>query len=149
MRESERATARMRDDAIKRGLVTVTIEHHEVASALRASRARAGAGVRLTRVDIDPRRVDDAIAAYEDTALPWLTEAQGICSALLFVHRHSGRSIHETIWRTAGALADSRAREANMRVDSVAASDALIRALEEYELAFTTAGTVPSTAGTA
>jgi hypothetical protein len=47
----------------------------------------------MTRIDFDPRRIDDAVAAYEDTAVPWLTEADAFCSALLLVHRPSGRAL--------------------------------------------------------
>ena len=139
MRDSEGAVAPFRKEAVRRGVATISVERHEVASATRVARPAPGAGVRLTRVDIDPRRVDEAIARYEDTAVPWLTETEGFCSAVLLVHRRSGRALTETVWRDLEALAASRTHAASIRADAVAATEAGIRALEEYRLEFSTA----------
>jgi hypothetical protein len=137
MRESEKAAAAIREEALRRGIATVSVEHFEVASTLRVSSPTRAAGVRVTRSDVDPQRIDDAITAYEDTALPPLTEADGLCSALMFVHRRTGRAVAETVWRDTDALAASRGIEAIIRVDAVAATDAAIRALDEYRVVFT------------
>jgi hypothetical protein len=139
MRESEGAVAPLRKEAVHRGVATVSVERHEVASATRVARPAAGAGVRLTRVDIDPRRVNEAIARYEDTAVPWLTETDGFCSAVLLVHRRTGRALTETVWCDHESLAASRSPAAAIRADTVAATEAEIRALEEYRLEFSTA----------
>jgi hypothetical protein len=136
MRESEGKIAPLRDEVLERGLGTVSTEHLEVASTMRVARPHAGGGVRLTRADVDPKRVDEAIAGYEDTALPWYTETDGFCRALLFVDRRRGRAISETIWRDAAALVGSRSADAAIRVDAVAATGAEIRALEEYRVVF-------------
>ena len=138
MRESEGAVAPFRKEAMRRGVATVSVERHEVASATRVARPAPGAGVRLTRVDVDPRRVDEAIARYEDTAVPWLTETGGFCSAVLLVHRRSGRALTETVWCDHEALAASRSPAASIRADAVSATEAEIRALEEYRLEFST-----------
>jgi quinol monooxygenase YgiN len=139
MRDSEKAEEPLRKEAVRRGRATLSVERHEVASSVRASRPKPGAGVRLTRVDIDPSRVDAAIADYEDTALPWLTEAEGFCSALLLVHRRSGRAMVETVWRDGAAMAASRSAAAASRADATAATGGVIRALEEFRLEFSSA----------
>jgi hypothetical protein len=90
----------------------------------------------LTRAETAPARVQEAITAYEDTAVPWLTEAEGFTAALLFADRRTGRSINETLWRDREALAASRSAAAAIRVDTVAATGSAIRAVEEYLLAF-------------
>lgn len=138
MRESEGTVAPLRKEAVHRGVATVSVERHEVASTTRVARPAAGAGVRLTRVDLEPRRVGDAVARYEDTAVPWLTETAGFCSATALVHRRTGRAVLETVWCDAGALSASRSAAAAIRADAVAATDAEIRALEEYGLEFST-----------
>jgi quinol monooxygenase YgiN len=97
---------------------------------------RSGAGVRLTRMDVAAPAVEDAVAAFGDTAVPQLAETDGFCSALMFVDRTSGRSIIETLWRDQEALAASRSAAAAIRVDTVAATSAVIRAVEEYRLIF-------------
>ncbi|MGZ4626644.1 MAG: hypothetical protein ACXV3S_10225, partial [Kineosporiaceae bacterium] len=135
MRESEKTVVPMRREAARRATGTLSVEHYAVASFVRAAPPKPGAGSRLTRMEIDPARVDAAIAAYEDTALPWLTEADGFCSALLLVDRRTGRTITETLWQDPDALAASRSAAAQIRVDAVSATDAAIRALDEQLLA--------------
>jgi hypothetical protein len=134
MRETERIEGPLRKEAARLGKATISVERHEVASRVRVARPQPGAGARITRVDFEPRRVDDAVAAYEDTAVPWLTEADGFCSALLLVHRPSGRALTETIWQDEAALIASRSTAASIRVDTIAATDGEIRALEEFQL---------------
>jgi hypothetical protein len=139
MRDSEKAEEPLRRETIRQGRATVSVERHEVASSVRLERPHPGAGVRLTRVDFEPATVGPAIADYEDTALPWLTEAEGFCSALLLVHRRSGRAIFETVWRDGAALAASRSAAAAIRADAMAATGGVIRALEELRLEFNSA----------
>ncbi|HUC21112.1 MAG TPA: hypothetical protein VMA73_00210 [Streptosporangiaceae bacterium] len=67
-----------------------------------------GAGVRQTRMDVAPSSVDEAIEVFGDTETPWLAEEAGRSSVLYLVDRDSGRSIGETVWRDAAALAESR-----------------------------------------
>jgi hypothetical protein len=136
MRETEKTVASLREEAARRGEGTVSTERFQVANFLRARRIPPGGGVRLVRADTDPKRIDEAITAYEDVTLPWLTEAEGFCAALLFVDRRSGRSISETVWYDHGALAASRSAAAAIRRDTVAATDSAIRAIEEYRLIF-------------
>ncbi|MCU1373210.1 MAG: hypothetical protein JWO68_496 [Actinomycetia bacterium] len=134
MRESAGATAPMREEAAHRARGTMTVELFQVATNRRLVRPRAGAGVRITRFDFDPTRIDDAVANYEDTALPWLTGVEGFCSAHLFVHHRTGHAVEETVWQDAECLAASRSGAAAIRVDTVAATDAAVRALAELEL---------------
>jgi quinol monooxygenase YgiN len=139
MRESERVEAPVRRDAVQVAEGTVSVEPYAVENFFRITGPGPDAALRLTRVEVAPEQVDAAVAGYEDTALPWLTEADGFCSALLFVHRRTGRGVTEVVWRDEAALAASRSAAASIRVDAVAATDAVVRALEEYRLVFTTA----------
>jgi hypothetical protein len=134
MRSTERVEDPLRKEASRLGMATVSVERHELASTTRIHRAQPGAGGRLTRIDFDPKRVDEAIAAYEDTTIPWLTETNGFCSGLLLVHRTSGRAIWEEIWREETALISSRSPSASIRRDAMLATDGEIRALEEFQV---------------
>jgi hypothetical protein len=138
LRESERIAEPLRAEAARRAGGTASEEHFGVANLVQVARPRAGAGVRLTRLDTDPTSIGEAIAAYEDTAVPWLTEVDGFCAAHLYVDTRSGQSISETIWRDADALAASRSAAAAIRADAVAATGSVVRALAEYRLVFTT-----------
>jgi quinol monooxygenase YgiN len=139
LREHERSAAATRAEAARLSGGTVSAERFAVASFTRVRRSEAGGGVRLTRMDTDAKRMDEIVAGYEDTALPWLTETPGFVGALLFVDRRSGRSISETRWEDAAALAASRGAAASIRADLVAATDSSIRAVEEYALVYDSA----------
>jgi hypothetical protein len=136
MRESEQAVAPLRHEMSLRGTATVAIERLDVASMTRLIRPPPGAGVQLTRMDTPVKDLDDMIRAYEETTVPWLTETSGFCAQQLYVDRGTGWSVSETMWRDQHALAVSRSAAAAVRVDMVAATGSVIRALEEYSLAF-------------
>jgi hypothetical protein len=139
MREHERSVAPAREEAARLSGGTVSVERFVVASFTRVRRPQPGAGVRLTRMDTDATRIDEVVAAYVDTTLPWLTETPGFVAELLFIDRSTGHSIGETRWQDAAALAASRGAAAAIRADAVAATDSSIRAVEEYSLVFDTA----------
>ena len=95
--------------------------------------------MRFTRSDLETADIDDAIANYEDTAIPWLVATDGFCRAVMFVNRRTRQAVNETLWLDEDALVASRSAEAGIRADAVAATSAAIRALEEYRLAFSSA----------
>lgn len=136
MRESERVEAGVRDEAIRLALGTASVERLKRASVTRVGREEGGAGVRHTVYQTNPAALDEAIAGYEDTAVPWLTETDGFVSAALLVDRRSGRQLSQTIWRDIDALVKSRSPAAALRVDAVAATNSAVVALDEYGLVF-------------
>lgn len=99
----------------------------------------AGAGARLTRMDVAPSKVEDAVEIFGDTAVPWLAEDEGSLRVLFLVDRDSGRAISETVWRDAQALARSRSAAAAIRVEAAASAGCVIRAVGEYTMAFSSA----------
>lgn len=144
MRESERQVSATRVEAARRAGGTVSVEQYAVASVVEVEPPERAAGVRLTRAETDPAKVDASVAAYEDAAVPWLVETDGFCTARLYVDRRTGRSIVETLWTDMSALVASRSVAAAVRVDTVAASGAIIRGVEEYALAFMSGGFRPT-----
>lgn len=100
MRASERAGGPLGRAALQRRVATVSVEHYEMPSRVGLTHLERGAGVRLTRMDLDQRSTGDAVADYERMALPWLTETEGFCSAVLLVHRRTGRAVEEAVWHT-------------------------------------------------
>jgi hypothetical protein len=137
--QSEEAVAPTRREAVRRAAGTVTVERYRVPVFELEAGLFPGAGVRLSRMDIEPARVPDAVEAYGDTAVPRLAETDGFCSALLLADQTSGHSISETIWRDPEALAASCSLAAEVRADLAAAAGWVIRAAEEYRLAFSSA----------
>lgn len=139
LRASERVVAPNRAAAVRRATGTVTTERYSVPVFEREAPLLTGEGVRLTRLDVVPSAVEDAVAAFGDLAVPRLADIQGFCCALFFIDRHSGHSVIETIWQGPEALAGSRSAAAAVRVDTVLATNGVIRAVEEYELVFSSA----------
>jgi hypothetical protein len=139
LRDSEKPVAATREEAVRRGKGTVTVERYRVASFVRVARPDTGAGTRLTRADTEPAAVEQAVAAYEDTAVPSLMSTDGFCDSVLLVDLRTGRSIARTVWLDERALAESRSAAAAIRVDAVTATSCSIRALEEYRLEFNSA----------
>ena len=98
------------------------------------------AGLRLTRMDVDTPRIEDTVECFGATVVPRLADARGFCGALLgWSTGDTGRSISETMWVSRRALAASRGEAAAVRVETVQSTGALIRAVEEYDLVFSTA----------
>jgi hypothetical protein len=128
-----------RDEAVRRAAGKVAVERYRVPIFEQEAPLSAGAGLRLTRKDIEPSKVGDVVEAHGDTAVPWLAETEGFCGALLLVERGTGHSISETIRRNSQALAGSRSVAAAVGVDTVASTGCVIRAVEEYGLIFSSA----------
>jgi heme-degrading monooxygenase HmoA len=139
MAASEHAVMPNRRETIKRVAGTVSVERYEVPIFELGGPMHPGAGLRLTRMDVEPSQVDDAVEGYGDTAVPWLAESQGFCSALLLMDRPTGHAISETVWYDRDALVGSRSLAASVRVDTVAATGWVVRAVEEYDLVSTSA----------
>ena len=140
LRDSERIVAPARLEAVRLANTgTVTVERYRVPVFELEGPMPGGAGVRLTRMDVERSKIENAVEVFGDTAVPWLAETEGFCSALLLVDHGSGRSISQTVWRDAQALAASRSTAAAVRVDAVAATDCVIRAVEEFSLVFSSA----------
>jgi quinol monooxygenase YgiN len=137
-RKAERTLRALHSCAAKSAVATVSTEHYEVALFARAVRPHPGAGVRLTRLETEPSRVDEVVHAFQGTAMPSLREIEGFCEALLFVDRRTGRWIAETVWRDMNVLAASRSAAAAVRVDTVPLSGSVVRTVEEYRLVSST-----------
>jgi steroid delta-isomerase-like uncharacterized protein len=137
MTASEQAVQVSRKEVTERMRASVTVEHYEVPVFVRRSRPEAGAGVRLARVECAPGNIDAFIEEFRNTAVPSLMDMPGLASAHLLTDRTSGRCAVITAWRDKAALAASRAASARLRADAAAIMHLQIRAVEEYELVFT------------
>jgi hypothetical protein len=79
------------------------------------------------------------VECFGATVVPRLADTGGFCGALLLVDQDTGHSISETMWDSHKTLAASRGEAAAVRVETVQSTGALIRAVEEYDLVFSTA----------
>ena len=139
MRAGEQTVAPSRDEAVRRADGTLTVERYAVPVFEREGPVRADAGVRLTRMDVEPTAVDDAVEVFGDTAVPWLAESEGCRCLLYLVDPQSGHTISETIWKDTEAMAGSRSAAAAARAEAVASAGCVVRGVEEYTVAFSSA----------
>src|ERR1700685_619810 len=130
LRVSERIVAPNRAAAVRRATGTVTVERYSVPVFEREAPLHRGEGVRVTRLDVQPDAVEDTVATFGGVTVPWLADTEGFCSTLLFIDRTSGRSVVETIWRDPEALEASRSAAAGIRVDTVRATNGVVRSVE-------------------
>jgi hypothetical protein len=103
---------------------------------------RGGQGVRVTMMTVKPSMlssVEDAAAWYGDTAVPRLADASGLCAALLYAGRASGRLVSETVWQDPRALAASRSTATAGEAAAAAELNGVIGASGEYRLVFSSA----------
>jgi heme-degrading monooxygenase HmoA/ketosteroid isomerase-like protein len=137
MTASEQAVQVARKEMAEMVRGSVTVEHYEVPVFVRRSRPARGAGVRLARVECAPGNIDAFIEEFRNSAAPELMDLPGLASAHMLTDRTSGRCIVITAWQDMAALAASRAASARLRADAAAVMHLQVRAVEEYELVFT------------
>lgn len=137
--QSEHLVSAARQEALRRATGTVSVERYRVPVFEREAPLSAAAALRLIRMDIEPSKVEDAVESYGDIVVSRLAETEGFCGALLLVHQTTGQAISEILWRNRGERAASRSLHAEVRVNMVASTDCVIRAVEEYDLIFNSA----------
>lgn len=111
-----------------------TVELFEMAVLDRRRPAEAGFWARMTRVTIDPERIDDAVDAYGTTTLPALELLDGFCSAVLLVDRSAGMGLSSVTFDSRSALDASRELAKGIRSTSVAKMGAEIVEVRESEV---------------
>jgi quinol monooxygenase YgiN len=60
--------------------------------------------VRVTKVQLQPGKVDEAIRIYQDSVVPALKQQAGFHSTQLITDRASGAGMAITVWETEAAL---------------------------------------------
>ena len=97
------------------------------------------AGLRLTRIAIEPSKADDVVEAYGDTVVPALAETEGFAGSLLLAGDGTGELISEAIWRDPQTLAAGRSAAASAGIELAESTGCEIRPADEYGLVFSSA----------
>jgi hypothetical protein len=135
MRANDASFVRPVHDAAFFG-ATVSIEHYEVARFVHVAPARPGAAINMTRLDSQPKSIDDIRAAYDDLAIEPLATSNGFCTAVLLIDPESGHAVIETIWHDVEALVAARGLSAARRLDAVKGGNVTVRGIDQYRLDF-------------
>jgi quinol monooxygenase YgiN len=75
----------------------------------RAARKGHSMQVRVTTVQIQPGRIDEAIRLYQDSVVPAAKQQRGYRSTMLVTDRMSGKGMAITVWESAADLQASEA----------------------------------------
>jgi steroid delta-isomerase-like uncharacterized protein len=137
MTSSEQAVQVSRKEVAERLRGTVTVEHYEVPVFVRRNRPQAGAGVRVTHLDVAPAGIDSVIEEFRNTGAPALMDMPGLSSAHLMTDRTTGHCAVITGWDDMSAMAASRSASARLRASVAAVTHIQVRSVEEYTLVFT------------
>jgi hypothetical protein len=97
-RSSEAVLTQARESAAAAAGGQLVAESFEVALAERPAVPAPGAAVRMTRVQLEPTRVDAGLAFVHDVLLQRLSAGSGLCSAELLIDREMGKGLLVTTW---------------------------------------------------
>jgi heme-degrading monooxygenase HmoA len=112
----------------------LSVEEYEVALGWRQSIPARGAVVRLSRMEIEPARVDDGIVYYREETAPRLKGAPGLCSFQLLLDRESGQGMVATAWENERVASDFWPTAQKLRDQVTERVGAHFTSIEHYSL---------------
>lgn len=116
------------------GAGTPVTEMFELAVIDRMRPAQAGFYSRLTRVSIEPARVEEAIDAYTSSTMHDLRLLDGYCSAALLVDRERGFGAVSVTFDSRAHLEESRPKAEQIRKTGLAKAGAEVAEVREAEI---------------
>ena len=133
IREAEPVFERMGDEIPEetRGR-RISVSAYEVMLQEGGDGARAA---RVSRVDGDPERVDDATRESREKILPRAREMAGWNGILSLADRKTGRAVLITLWDSTESMRASEERADELRRASASAGGGTISGVERYEVA--------------
>ena len=136
---SETELTKAREGAAKAAEGALVTESFEVAVAERPVAPDPGATVQMTRVQLDPVRVDAGVAFVRDELLQRLSACSGLCSAELLIDRVIGNGLLVTTWTDQEAAGRAQALIDALRRDAEAVAGATFPRSESYMLVWRSA----------
>ena len=109
-------------------------ENFEIAVAERRAVPDPGATVQMTRMQLDPLRVDAGLTFVGDELLQRLSACSGLCSAELLIDRVIGNGLLVTTWTDQEAAGRAQALLDGLRRDAEAAAGTTFPRSESYML---------------
>jgi hypothetical protein len=133
-RSSEAVLTQARESAAAAAGGELIADSFEVAIADRPGVPAPGAAVRMTRVQLEPARVDAGLAFVRDELLRRLSADSGLCSAELLIDRQSGSGLLVTTWIDQDAADRAGALLDGLPADAAARAGAIFSRSESYVL---------------
>ena len=135
-RNSEEALRERRAALLERFAATTTTENFEAVVVHQVRQPKAGAGLRITRVEFDPSDADLFAETFRATVIPKLETLPGLARASLLLDQARGRGLVATVFTDRESLATSRAGQAAARHEGAAKAHVTVTGLEEFEVVF-------------
>ena len=98
MTNSESALAEPRERAASTAGGEASMERFEVVVGFRHSIQARGALARISRLEVEPARIDEAITNMREESVPRVKGADGLCSFQLLLDRDTGRGMVVSAW---------------------------------------------------
>jgi heme-degrading monooxygenase HmoA len=138
LNNSESRLADSRDAAAKLLSGEVSFERFEVVLGFRHSIPGRGAVARITRLEVDQGRIDEAITLINEETLARVKGAAGLCSFQLLLDRQTGHGMVTTAWEDQATAAAFRATAEQLRARASDRVGARFEPPETYEMIRTT-----------
>ncbi|GGW09740.1 hypothetical protein GCM10018980_21050 [Streptomyces capoamus] len=113
---------------------TVAVANYEAAVFHQIAHPRQGGGLRVTRLEFDPRDADLVVDTFRATVVPRTEALPGLSGVSLLVDRERGRGLGNTLFLDRASLAASRAAVAAVRHEASAKAHLDVVGLEELEV---------------
>src|SRR3954453_4310793 len=133
-RSSEPVLTEAREGAAMAAGGALVTETFEIAVAERRADADPGAPVQMTRVQLEPARVDAGLAFVRDELLARLSASSGLCSAELLIDRKIGNGLLVTTWTDQDAADRAQALLDELRDGTEAGAGETFPRSESYVL---------------
>jgi heme-degrading monooxygenase HmoA len=101
---SDSALGKARDEAVKIVGGNLTVENFEQMVAQVVRPITAGCSLFVTRVSMEPAKVDDNVAFFKSDVLPIFMSQPGFCGLRNMIDRTSGKGAVGSVWQTREAL---------------------------------------------
>ncbi|BCM70704.1 MULTISPECIES: hypothetical protein [Streptomyces] len=115
---------------------TVAVANYEAAVVHQVRAPQQGGGLRITRMEFDPRDTDLVIDTFRATVVPRAESLPGLARATLLVDRERGRAMAGTLFVDRASLAASRGSVATVRHEASAKAHVDVVGLEEFEVVY-------------
>lgn len=104
---SEGTSAKMRDQGLEVIGGKMVVETFEETAVEIKSPPVAGSPLTVTRISMDPAKVDGNTAYFKSDVLPRIVASPGFCAVRHMINRKSGKGLVGTVWASEAARASS------------------------------------------
>ena len=101
---SNSALGKAREEAVRIVGGSLTVESFEQAVGEVVKPIQAGCSLFVTRVSMDPSKVDENLAFFKSDVLPMIKAQAGFCGLRNMLDRASGRGVVGSVWESEEAL---------------------------------------------